>query len=221
MTHTHDRHDHTRVGRLAREVARRGACRALAVAVLAVLAGSLAGLSACSSSSKPEHGQAGNPSAAGPYPGPRPDSVPGLEPVPAVPPLVASASADQVAKAGLEVMFLWYCDRDTGPASATRRALAYLAEPMSRDVLAAPPVAAAGAQWDLWASHSAVLTPRVTPGNDPAPPDTPTTVHRQYQVTQTVRGGDDGWVGPDQVTTVFVTLVRTPEGWRISDLIRT
>lgn len=216
MTHSPDRHDHTRDAGLARKVAR----RALAAAVLAVLAGSLAGLSACSSSPEPGHGPAGNPAAAGHYPWPRPDSVGGLPPVPDAPPPAVSASPDQVAQAALEVMFAWYCDRDSGPAAATRRALASLAPPMSTDVLGAPPVAAPGAQWDLWASHRAMLTPRVTPGNDPTPPDTPTTAYRQYQVTQTVRGAD-GWVGPDQVTTVFVTLVRTPDGWRISDLIRT
>lgn len=219
MTHHHDAQTPPRARTATAEVARRGARRAIGLTFLALAAAGLAGLSACSSSHEPRNQPPGAPVESGPYPGPRPDTVPGLQPVPDSPPLVASASPDQVAKVGLEVMFQSYCDRDTGPHAAARRALAYLAPPMSTDVLAAPPVASAGAKWDLWMRHRAVLTSQVTPGNDPTPPDTANRVYRQYQVTQTVRG-ENGWSAPDETTTVFVTLVRTPEGWRISELVR-
>jgi hypothetical protein len=118
-------------------------------------------------------------------------------------------------------MYTWHTGSapgsDTGPASAIRRALAYLAPPMSTDVLDAPPVAAPGAQWNSWSAHAAVLTPTITPGTDDTPPATPTTLYRQYEITQTVRGAG-GWTTSPLRTTVFVTLVHTPSGWRIAEV---
>ncbi len=199
---------------------RRSAARALFGLLLAtglVLSAS----TGCSSAVHPSPARPASPvPRPGPYPPPRPDSLGGAAPVPAEAP-PASASPDQVARAGLAIMYSWYTgsapDSDTGLASATRRALAYLAPPMSTDVLAAPPVAAPGAQWDSWAAHTAVLTPTITPGTDDTPAATPSTIYRQYEITQTVHS-TDGWTTAAHLSTVFVTLGHTPWGWRIAEV---
>lgn len=161
--------------------------------------------------------QPGAPAAPMPYPPPRPDSIGGPPPAPTAAAPPATAGPDEVAQAGLRIMFTWYTGHDTGPASATRRALAYLAPPMSTDVIAAPPVASPGAQWDQWAAHQAMLTPTIARGGDDAPPSSAQHAYRQYLITQTVTGAD-GWRDPPRRTTVFVTLTHTSTGWRIAQV---
>jgi hypothetical protein len=157
------------------------------------------------------------PVAPMPYPPPRPDNIAGPAPAPTAPAPPATAGPDEVAQAGLRIMFTWYTGHDTGPASATRRALAYLAPPMSTDVIAAPPAASPGAQWDQWAGHHAVLIPTITRGGDDTPPTTTQRAYRQYLITQTVTGAD-GWTAPPQRITAFVTLAHSSTGWRIAQV---
>lgn len=194
--------------------------RSAPAVLLAVAAAAVLALTSCTSAPPAPAGPGGTTAASAvvpvPYPTPRPDTVGGSRPQPPAAAAPArDATPDTVAAAGLRVLYTWDTGSDSGPASAARRALALLSPPMSTDVLNAPPVAQPGAQWDQWARHAAVLTAAVTAGADDHPPDTPDRVYRQYAITQTIRGAD-GWSAPAQQLTVFVTLERTPSGWRIA-----
>jgi hypothetical protein len=171
-------------------------------------------LAGCSSRPAPS----GLPSSAPtPYPPARSQTVDGLPPEPAAAPPAPGSSPDTVAAEALAVMFRWDTGRDSGPATATRRALAFLAPPMSSAVITSPPVASPGAQWNTWAAHHATLTPAITPGSDDRPPDTADQAYRQFEITQAVHS-PDGWSAPPQHATAFVTLVHTAAGWKITDV---
>lgn len=129
-----------------------------------------------------------------------------------------SASPDVVAAAGLSAYYSWRpAQGDTTRADAARRALPWLTGQLEQATRDYQPHAAPGADWNSWAAHHATLTVRVAPGaDDGRPPDTATTAARQELVTITPTA--TGWTGAPVQFVDYVTLTRTPRGWRISTL---
>jgi hypothetical protein len=108
---------------------------------------------------------------------------------------------------------------DSGPVDAEKRALPWLGGCLAAQVALAAPVAAPGAQWNLWAAHRAHTVVHIAPTDDTRPSDTSTTAYGQWVVTQTPVG-DAGWTGPPVQTVVYTITTRTPPDgrWAVTTL---
>jgi hypothetical protein len=138
-----------------------------------------------------------------------------------LPPKSTRTSRDPaaVAEAAVRVTFTYDTRLDGGPVDAEKRALPWLGGSLAAQVARAAPVAAPGAQWNLWAAHQAHLVVSVTAADDTRPPDTPTTAYGQWVVIQSPIGAA-GWTGPPVQTVVYTITTRTPPGgqWAVTTL---
>lgn len=124
-----------------------------------------------------------------------------------------------VAEAAVRVTFDSDTTLDTGPVDAEKRALPWLGGSLAAQVALAAPVAAPGAQWNLWAAHRAHVVVHIAPADDARPADTSTTAYGQWVVTQTPAGAG-GWTGPLVQTVVYTITTRTSPGghWAVTTL---
>lgn len=111
---------------------------------------------------------------------------------------------------------------DTTPADAGRRAAALAGDPLAQDLRAARSAAAPGATWQSWAQHSAYTRVTTTENvDDGRPADTAATLVRSWSVSAAPTG-DDGWAGPAQRLTVYLSLTNDPPdgtgSWAVTDL---
>jgi hypothetical protein len=151
---------------------------------------------------------------------PRPTGTAGI-PAGGLPPESTRTSRNPAAVAETAVRVTFTCDTqlDGGPVDAEKRALPWLGGSLAAQVARAAPVAAPGAQWNLWAAHQAHLVVGVAAADDTRPSDTPTTAYGQWVVTQTPIGAA-GWTGPPVQTVVYTITTRTPPGgrWAVTTL---
>lgn len=127
-------------------------------------------------------------------------------------------SPDVVGAAGLRAYYGSDTALDVSPVDAARRALPWTTGQLTDATRDYHPVAGPGAVWNGWAAHRAYVT--VDPArayDDGAPADTASTAYREYVLTLTPHGRDR-WVGPTVTYTTFLTLTKTPAGWRIATL---
>lgn len=189
------------------------------VAAALLLAPLVTGCSAAGGSAAPNSPSTAVSATAPPYsPQPLPTGRGGTPPVP-LPQVgqVAGADATAVARAAVTVMWTYDTTIDTSPYGASVRAAPFLVPSYAAQIKAAPPVAAPGADWNLWSAHRAYTVVSLTAESDSgAPPDTDTTAYRQLGVTITPTGRD-GWRGQPQTQTVFVVLNRSGSSaaWRV------
>lgn len=124
-----------------------------------------------------------------------------------------------VAEAAVWVTLSSDTTLDSGPVDAEKRALPWLGGSLAAQVALAAPVAAPGAQWNLWAAHRARVVVHIAAADDTRPSDTSTTAYGQWVVTQTPLGAG-GWTGPPVQTVVYTITTRTsPAGrWAVTTL---
>lgn len=111
---------------------------------------------------------------------------------------------------------------DTTPADAGRRAAALAGEPLAQDLRSARSAAAPGASWQNWVQHHAYTHVTTTENvDDGRPADSAAAIVRSWSATAAPIG-DDGWAGPPQTITVYVSLTNNhPDGtgsWAVTDL---
>jgi len=126
-----------------------------------------------------------------------------------------------VAAAALRVFYGSDTTLDTEPIDAAKRALPWLGGSFADAVAAARIVAPPGAVWNGWAAHRAHLVVTVTRGyDDGAPPDTLTTAHQQWLITQAPVGvtGPRPWTGDPVSTVAYLTLGRRGGRWAVTTL---
>jgi hypothetical protein len=122
-----------------------------------------------------------------------------------------------VAKAWATLAYSYDTGFDSTPHDAALRAARYLTDDLAAELRRTTPYAAPGAEWNIWAWHSAWTTVAIGMGNEPRPPDTAGTAYRQLVVRGTARA-KGGWTGVGPHASVYLTLVRTVGVWRIAEL---
>lgn len=165
------------------------------------------------------------PASAPAIPAPTTAPVPPLTPQPPAPPptpppdpaSVDRNSPDAVAGAVVALNYTIDTDNEDSWSDAARRA-APLLTPDYAGRIATAPSPAPDAQWSTWTRHHAYTTVQIQPDAEPHPPDTPTTAARALELTTTPYGRD-GWHGDAEHYQVFVTLIRTDQGWSVSTLL--
>ncbi len=128
---------------------------------------------------------------------------------------LTSPDPDVVAVAALTAYYRTDTALDLGLADTHRRALPWTTGRLAAGIRGDRAVTGPGAAWTTLAAHhgyTAVTVARAYDGG--APTDTKTVVHREFTVTTRPCGGDR-WIAPPVTYTDFVTLNRTPSGWRI------
>lgn len=132
-----------------------------------------------------------------------------------------SASVDQnnpesVMKGALQTMFSWQPGRDESPADAFVRAKPLLSTSLASQQpdLAGPK---AGSQWHQWASDRAIITATAEIVTDEHPPNTADKQFRVVALNQKI-GTPTMGVNDEINSTVWVTAVATPNGWRVDSI---
>lgn len=142
--------------------------------------------------------------------GPAPTAEPGLD----------MANPNVVAEAAVRTLWTVNVVKDETPYAAEVRATAYMTPPYAAQIRANPPVAAPGAQWQLWYEHHVVTTVRLVPEHDSgAPLSSATTAYEEYWVTITPHG-NHGWTSVPNTLVEFVVLTRSglSSPWLVSDV---
>lgn len=123
---------------------------------------------------------------------------------------VDRSDPNSVAAAALTIWFTWNTGVDDGPSSAAARTAPLLSADYAREITATTAQSSPGAQWQSWASRSAVLTPTFVASDEPTPPQTDTVAYRAYRLTQSV----DGTAVSESI--VAIILRTGPTGWEVS-----
>jgi hypothetical protein len=121
-----------------------------------------------------------------------------------------------VIQGAVQTLFSWQPGADASPVDAFDRA-----RPLMSTSLAAQEVALttaeAGSQWQQWAYDRIIITANAEILPDEHPEDTADSVRRVVAVTQIVAAPDPA--PQDGVHfTVWVTAVKTPDGWRVDSI---
>lgn len=181
--------------------------RALVCSVLATA--TLAAVTGCGTTRSPA------PAAAPPAPSATAATSPSPSPEP--PPSVDTQDVDAVARAAAAAMYASDTTLDRSPSDTARRAAGLLSTRTQLTVQGAEPIGPPGATWETWRRHRAYLKVRVARGGEDTPPDTSVEAFRQLRLTVTPIGRD-GWRGAPTTLTVYATLVRESDGWRLDSL---
>ncbi|WP_175272140.1 hypothetical protein [Prescottella equi] len=133
-------------------------------------------------------------------------------------PPAASRAAEEAARQGLTVAFIWYPATDATQNDAYGRARNWLTDKLAdRMIIDATSERGPSVQWAQWAQDQAKVIADVSIGCSGCPADTDTVVQRVATIKQTaIAGNSTDTVKPD--TTVWVTVVRQGDRWRIDDI---
>lgn len=173
------------------------------------------------------------PAASGTGPWSAPSSAGPADPLPSasvrpprggipVPDDVDQDDAGAVARGALTALHTYDTALDTSRHQAALRTAdaGWCTRTYAAQLRKAAPHSAPGAAWTTWATHKAVVRPRLTPADEAGKPgDTDRLAYRQWIVTLTPRG-TDGWTGPAEDLLVAATLARTSTAapWRLDAL---
>lgn len=126
---------------------------------------------------------------------------------------------DPTAVSRAAIIIQWTMDTitDTSQYQAELRSAPFLTPAYLAQLMANPPTAAPGYQWDQWTAHRAYTTVSLVAEPAEQPPDTASTADRQWGITVTPHG-TDGWTGEPLTATVFALLTRGGPGqpWLVS-----
>lgn len=130
----------------------------------------------------------------------------------------AEPTVEDVAREAATVAFTWFPAVDADRRDGWLRARDYLTDRLYDELAAGPPSEkGGGAQWQLWAEQQAKIVPEVTIGCSGCPPDTDTTAHRVAAIEQRAVTSNNS-VSTGESITVWLTLVRQDDGWRIDEI---
>ncbi len=197
------------------------------LAVLAATVGLVCGVTGCASSSTPASTSSTHPAAATSLPvvvpsvtaSAYPTSTSTAQPrgLPGGPRGVNTSSSLAVATRFLQMSYSQDTVIDDSPWDALKRASVLATPSYAAQVLGSPPVAAPGAQWNLWAAHHAYT--RVTLTRQPAQDEpAPTSASAFYTfVVHVAVVGVASTVAPVTVF-VHVTRANTDVPWTVASL---
>lgn len=129
------------------------------------------------------------------------------------PSTVDVSSPDAVAVAVVDTAYTMLPGVDESPNDALVRAAALLEQKLADAAHDFRPVTGAGTEWNSWASQHALVTASSIVGTQTRPPDGDTAL-RYLSVTQTAQTPNR--LLARKALVLLVTMINTPDGWRVS-----
>ncbi|MDH6284580.1 hypothetical protein [Prescottella agglutinans] len=126
---------------------------------------------------------------------------------------VDTTSPDAVALAFARTAYTLLPSVDPNQNEGMVRAAPLLDGKLAASVQSFNPPTGPGYEWNQWAKARALVTATAELGTQEVPPETPTEAFRMVQVTQTVESSSRFIARKSFI--LLVSMVRTPDGWRV------
>lgn len=126
--------------------------------------------------------------------------------------------AEDAARQALTAMWSWQPATDTSSGDALARARPWFTDDLAATTTPTEqPERGPGWQWDQWRTDKARIVADVALGCSGCPPDEAARIYRVATITQTVVTPDGAVTALDEPITMWVTVVRQGDAWRVAE----